>query len=56
MFASNALEAGANPRTIMQMCGHTSPEFTMRLYMHSSQRLAQEAAEKLDAFYGGVGG
>lgn len=51
-YATRAIEAGADMKTLSEMLGHTSPRITMERYVHSSEkqkkRLASKVGERLN--------
>jgi integrase len=47
--ATQLLAAGAHPRTMMERLGHSSVAFTLDVYSHVTERLRDDAAEKIDA-------
>lgn len=49
-FASLMIAAGAEPKMLSEMMGHSSVAFTLDRYGHLFERSQQEAADKLDAF------
>jgi integrase len=47
--ASQLLLAGAHPRTMQERLGHSSVALTLDVYSHVTERLRDDAAEKIDA-------
>lgn len=50
--ASLLLESGVDMKVVSDRLGHASYLLTADTYVHVSQRLQREAAEKLDALLG----
>ena len=48
-FATLTLEAGVDVKTVSQMLGHTDAGFTMNTYMHVTDDMQKNAAEKMKA-------
>lgn len=51
--ASLLLAQGVDPRTIMEILGHSQISLTLNTYTHISPSLKRDAAEKMDALLGG---
>ena len=49
-FATRAVEAGMDIRTLSEILGHTQVSLTMQLYVHSNMETKKREMEKLDAF------
>lgn len=49
-FATRAVEAGMDIRTLSEILGHTQVSLTMQLYVHSNMETKKKEMEKLDAF------
>ena len=49
-FATRAIEAGMDVRTLSEILGHSQVSLTLQLYAHSSMETKQKEMEKLDAF------
>lgn len=49
-FASNAIAAGIDVRSVQYLLGHASPEMTLAIYTHASPRALSEARDKLNAY------
>ena len=52
--ASLLLAQGIHPRTVMEILGHSDISVTMNTYSHVVPELMREAAEKIDAAFGGM--
>lgn len=52
--ATRMAEAGAHPRFVMEMLGHTSTEITLGIYSHASPWLQEQAVDGLDALLRGA--
>lgn len=48
-FATYALQAGVDIKTLQETLGHSSAAFTMKQYAHSTMEMKHAAAEKMDA-------
>jgi site-specific recombinase XerD len=48
-FATAALEAGADTRTMADLMGHSSTRTTLDVYQHVSDARKREAAERIGA-------
>jgi len=46
-FATLTLEAGVDVKTVSQMLGHTDAGFTMNTYMHVTDDMQKNAADKM---------
>lgn len=49
-FASNALEAGVDMKTLSKIMGHVSSVTTMRIYTHTTSKMKKDAATRIDTF------
>ncbi len=49
-FATRAIEAGMDVRTLSEILGHSQISLTLQLYAHSSMETKKKEMEKLDAF------
>ncbi|MCY1004510.1 tyrosine-type recombinase/integrase [Nannocystis pusilla] len=47
-FATHALRAGADLKTVQESCGHASPR-TTEVYLHGSKRTRRDAIAKMAA-------
>jgi integrase len=52
--ASQLLLAGAHPRTMQERLGHSSVALTLDVYSHVTERLRDDAADKIDAVLRGT--
>lgn len=50
-FATRALEAGVDPKTLSELLGHSNPSITMNIYAHSLAEHKIEAMELLAPLY-----
>lgn len=48
-FATLSIEAGSDIKTVSESLGHATTAFTMDVYGHTSERMQQEQAQKLQA-------
>ena len=51
--ASLLLAQGVHPRVVMEMLGHSTIALTMNVYSHVIPELQREAADKMEAVFGG---
>ena len=51
--ATNLLKAGLHPKIISERLGHASVAFTLDVYSAALPDMQEEAAEKLEAMFGG---
>ena len=49
-FATRAMEAGMDVRTLSEILGHAKVSLTLQLYAHSSMETKQKELEKMDTF------
>ena len=49
-FATLALQNGVDVKTVSSMLGHYDAGFTLSTYAHATNRMQEEAAEKLGNF------
>ena len=49
-FATRAVEAGMDIRTLSEILGHTQVSLTMQLYVHSNMETKKKEMEKMDAY------
>ncbi len=49
-FATCALQAGVDVKTVSAMLGHYDAGFTLRTYTHATRQMQEEAARKLGNF------
>lgn len=52
--ASLLLAQGVHPRTVMEILGHSDISVTMNTYSHVVPELMRDAADKIDAAFGGM--
>ena len=50
-FATNAVRAGIDVRTLSEILGHTKVAFTIHLYVHSDLNTKKEAMKKIAEMY-----
>lgn len=46
-FATLALQSGVDVKTVSSMLGHYDAGFTLSTYAHATERMQEEAAEKM---------
>ena len=49
-FATMALQNGVDVKTVSSMLGHYDAGFTLSVYAHATDRMQEEAAEKMGSF------
>ena len=49
-FATLAIKTGVDPKTVANMLGHASAEFSLDTYTHVTKDMQQEAAKKIGSF------
>lgn len=49
-FATMALQNGIDVKTVSSMLGHYDAGFTLSTYAHATNRMQEEAAEKMGSF------
>jgi integrase len=50
---SIAYRAGVDPKVISERLGHSTPEFSMRVYLHSDEDLHRQVAERIGELLSG---
>lgn len=50
-YATVALQAGDDPKTVQENLGHFSVSFTLDTYGHITERMKQESANRMERFY-----
>lgn len=55
-YAVAALQSGDDIKTVQENLGHHTAAFTLDVYGHVSERMKQESAARMEAFYNGVKG
>lgn len=53
-FATRAVEAGFEIKSLSEILGHSTVRFTLDRYVHSSERLKRENMEKLELIFPGL--
>lgn len=53
-FATYALQAGVDIKTLQETLGHSSAAFTMKQYAHSTMEMKHAAAAKMDALFADI--
>ena len=46
-FATIALQSGVDVKTVASMLGHSSAGFTLNTYTHATNKMQEEAAQKM---------
>ena len=54
-FSTLAIQSGIDPKTVAEILGHASAEFSLDVYTHVTAGLKKEAAQKISAFMASVG-
>ena len=49
-FSTHALSSGVDAKTLAGILGHTKASFTLDTYTHITDKMQQEAAEKVGSF------
>ena len=49
--ATVAVAAGSDIKSVQQLMGHATASFTLNVYAHTSEKMMQETADKMQAFY-----
>ncbi len=53
-YATLALQNGDDIKTVQEAVGHATASFTLDVYGHVSQRMKQESANRMQAYYDGL--
>ena len=51
LFATNALRAGIDPKTLSRLLGHTSPNFSINTYTSQTADMQRNAAEAMNTMF-----
>ena len=51
-FATMALDGGMDIKTLSDMIGHATSSTTLNVYLHSTDKMKKEAANKIDSIFG----
>ena len=54
-FSTLAIQSGIGPKTVAEILGHASAEFSLDVYTHVTAGMKKEAAQKISGFMAGVG-
>ena len=54
-FSTLAIQSGIDPKTVAEILGHASAEFSLGVYTHVTAGMKKEAAQKISGFMAGVG-
>ena len=54
-FSTLAIQSGIDPKTVAEILGHTSAEFSLDVYTHVTAGMKKEAAQKISGFMASVG-
>ena len=54
-FSTLAIQSGIDPKTVAEILGHASAEFSLDVYTHVTAGMKKEAAQKISGFMAGVG-
>ena len=52
--ATVAIASGADIKSVQSLLGHSTASFTLNTYVHASQKLMEDTAARIDAFYKGI--
>lgn len=52
--ATVAIASGADIKSVQSLLGHSTASFTLNTYVHASQKLMEDIASRIDAFYKGI--
>ena len=50
-YAVTALQEGDSPKTVQENLGHATANFTMNVYAHVSEKMKQDSADRMQAYY-----
>lgn len=50
-YAVTALQEGDDPKTLQHNLGHSTANFTMNVYAHVSEKMKNESAKRMQAYY-----
>jgi len=53
-YATAALQAGDNEKTVQETLGHFSVSFTLDTYGHVTERMKEESANRMERFIEGI--
>ena len=54
-FSTLAIQSGIDPKTVAEILGHVSAEFSLDVYTHVTAGMKKEAAQKISGFMASVG-
>ena len=54
-FSTLAIQSGIDPKTVVEILGHASAEFSLDVYTHVTTGMKKEAAQKISGFMASVG-
>ena len=54
-FSTLAIQSGIDPKTVAEILGHASAEFSLDVYTHVTAGMKKEAAQKISGFMESVG-
>ena len=54
-FSTLAIQSGIDPKTVAEILGHASAEFSLDVYSHVTAGIKREAAQKINGFMASVG-
>ena len=54
-FSTLAIQSGIDPKTVAEILGHASAEFSLDVYTHVTAGMKKEAAQKISGFMASVG-
>ena len=52
--ATVAIASGADIKSVQSLLGHSTASFTLNTYVHASQKLMEDTANRIDAYYKGI--
>ncbi len=52
--ATVAIASGADIKSVQNLLGHSTASFTLNTYVHASQKLMEDTANRIDAYYKGI--